>query len=221
MLALTQATLANREKALLSHVFSMAIRWGIVTDNPCRDVKRLTEKRRDRYVTDIEYWRICRLAPKHIKNIIRLAYLTGLRQTDILKIKLDDIKSDGLFVMISKTQKKILIEWSKRLQAVVKSAKKFSELKESPYLFAPARKKRKEGRFTEYGFQTVWQKLMVKALDEGIITERFKFRDIRRKTATDIEQLYDREQARKLLGHTDQKTTDIYISGVRRVKPLN
>lgn len=37
---------ANREKSLLSHIFSMAIRWGAAKDNPCRLVKRNPEKPR-------------------------------------------------------------------------------------------------------------------------------------------------------------------------------
>lgn len=39
---------ANREKALLSNVFSYAIRWGVAKDNPCRHVKRNPEVRRER-----------------------------------------------------------------------------------------------------------------------------------------------------------------------------
>lgn len=45
---------ANREKALLSHVFQYAIRWGVAKDNPCRRVSRNPEKPRNRYVSDDE-----------------------------------------------------------------------------------------------------------------------------------------------------------------------
>ncbi len=75
-------------------------------------------------------------------------------------------------------------------------------------------------QYTSSGFQSNWQKLMKKALKEKIIDERFRFHDIRRKTATDIEQSKGREQARQLLGHSDQKTTGIYISGIHKFKPL-
>ena len=53
-----------------------------------------------------------------------------------------------------------------------------------------------------------------------VIQEKFRFHDIRRKAATEIEHSSGREQARKLLGHQDQKTTGIYISGAQRVKPV-
>jgi integrase len=52
---------------------------------------------------------------------------------------------------------------------------------------------------------------MLRAISEGILKERFRFHDLRRKTATDLEYQDNREAARKLLGHTDQKTTAIYI----------
>ena len=43
---------ANRELALLSHVFRKAIRWGIVTVNPCTGIERFHEQPRARYVED-------------------------------------------------------------------------------------------------------------------------------------------------------------------------
>jgi len=39
-------TRANREKSLLSSVFSSMIRWGAVESNPCKEVKSFTEKAR-------------------------------------------------------------------------------------------------------------------------------------------------------------------------------
>ena len=63
---------ANREKSLLSHIFTMAIRWGAVDHNPCREVKRLPEKPRDRYIEDAELEAFCTIAPDIIKNLVRL-----------------------------------------------------------------------------------------------------------------------------------------------------
>ncbi len=45
-------------------------------------------------------------------------------------------------------------------------------------------------------------------------------RYIRRKAASDLEQSSGRDAARQLLGHSNQNTTGIYISGVQHVKPL-
>ena len=208
---------ANREKALLSHVFSMAIRWGIVSDNPCKNVKRITEKKRDRYVTDQEFKAIYDLAPSHIKNLLEFAYITGLRQGDILKVSLEDIKKEGVFIQINKTKNKILIEWTDNLLSLVDKAKKIALSLNSTCLFPNQSGK----EYTSCGFRAVWRKIMNKGIEEKMIQEHFRFHDIRRKTATDIEKIAGRENARKLLGHNDQKTTGIYISGIQIVKPLS
>jgi site-specific recombinase XerD len=41
-------THANRALAVLSRMFSMAIRWGVRTDNPCKGVERNQEHKRQR-----------------------------------------------------------------------------------------------------------------------------------------------------------------------------
>lgn len=208
---------ANREKALLSHVFSMAIRWGVVEYNPCRDVKRIPEVKRDRYITHEEFNAVKAIAPQEIKLIMSFAYLTALRQFDILKIKLTDLTDEGIFVHISKTKNKILIQWSDSLRQLVEKAKALSRAPDNVYLFTNTK-----GRpYTSSGLQTIWQRLMRTAIEDNILTDRFRFHDIRRKAATDIESQFGRETARKLLGHIDQKTTAIYISGVKKVKPLD
>ena len=47
---------ANREKALLSHVFNKAREWGYTDKaNPCSGARGYHEDGRDRYVEDVEY----------------------------------------------------------------------------------------------------------------------------------------------------------------------
>lgn len=207
---------ANREKALLSHVFTLAIRWGIVEDNPCKHVQRIPEQRRDRYVTDEEFLAVKNLATDSMRNIMDFAYVTGLRQLDILKLKKADISDDGIYILVNKTKTKLLIEWSEQLRKIVNEAKQQSQQIHSEYLFANSFGK----QYTSSGFRTMWGRLMSKALQQNVITERFHFHDLRRKTATDLDKKHGLEQARKLLGHTDQKMTSVYISGTRRVKPI-
>jgi hypothetical protein len=45
---------ANREESCLSAAFTAAVEWRIVSQNPCRDVPKIEEPARDRYVTDTE-----------------------------------------------------------------------------------------------------------------------------------------------------------------------
>src|SRR5260364_120494 len=49
---------ANKYKALLSLVFSFAVRKGLRDDNPCRDIHGVPEPKRQRYITDEELARV-------------------------------------------------------------------------------------------------------------------------------------------------------------------
>ena len=51
-------THANRTLAVLSKMFSLAIRWGWRTDNPCRGIERNQEHKRHRYLTGAELARL-------------------------------------------------------------------------------------------------------------------------------------------------------------------
>lgn len=209
-------TRANREKALLSHVFSMAIRWGVVENNPCRNVKRIPVIRRDRYISDDEFSAVKMIATSEIQLMMEFTYLTGLRQIDVLKLKVNDLSDEGIFVHVSKTKDKLLIEWSDSLLSVVEKIKKQYRRYGTTTLFTNT----KGMPYTSSGLQSVWQRLIKKAIKKNLISESFTFHDIRRKAATDLERKLGREMARQLLGHTDQKTTAIYISGVKKVKPV-
>jgi len=58
---------------------------------------------------------------------------------------------------------------------------------------------------------------MVKALEQGVLAERFAEHDIRAKTASDIEA----DHATDLLAHADRKTTErVYRRKPQRVSPL-
>lgn len=209
-------TRANREKALLSHVFTMAIRWGVVSDNPCRNVRKLTENKRDRYVTDEEFKVVRDHAPEMIQHAMDFAYLTGLRKGDILKIKLADLKEEGILIEVSKTGKRQLILWSDALKDCVNKIRKSKNTLRGLHLFS----NRRGQPYCVSGFDSIWQRLLRQLHKEEIIKERFRFHDIRRKSATDAEQFAGREFARQLLGHEQQKTTAIYISGISKIKPL-
>lgn len=208
---------ANRGKALLSHIFTMAMRWGVVDSNPCRGVHRNPEKPRDRYIEDWELEAFCTIAPPLLRVWCALKYLTGLRQTDLRQLRLDQIREDGLHVTTSKTGKKLIFEWSDELRAVIDEAKALrSGNIRALTLFCT----RQGQAYSADGFRSIWHRAMTKALQEGVLKERFTEHDIRAKTATDARaQGLD---ARRLLAHTSEQMTDRYIRGreASKVAPL-
>lgn len=207
----TAAVRANREIALLSHVFSYAIRWGIVETNPCREVKKHSEKPRDRYVEDWEYRAVYEIAPPLVQAAMEIAVITGMRQADILALSIADMREEGIPIVQAKTRKKQLFEWTPALRAAVDKARNIERPIQSFYLFSTG-----TGRhITSSGFQTAWQRLMNKAVAEGHIQERFTFHDLRAKAGSEA------VDGTKLLGHQSPATTRrVYQRKPEKVKPI-
>lgn len=74
----TSETRANRELALLSHMFTKAIRWGVVDANPCRGIERFKEKARNRYIEDWEYLAFKKHAGEQIGAYMDFKFITVL-----------------------------------------------------------------------------------------------------------------------------------------------
>ncbi|AWL10816.1 hypothetical protein HMF8227_00309 [Saliniradius amylolyticus] len=193
----------NREISLLSSIFTKGIRWGALEANPCRDVKKNPERPRQRYVSDEELAAFKSFIPQWLSLYIDLKCLTGLRQTDMLALRFDSFIEEGLLTGMSKTEKrtgkKFLFEWSDQFKATVDKIRGQSGKVKSLYLFST----RQGQPYTADGFRSIWHRWMVKALEEGVLEERFQERDIRKKTASEI----DLEHAKLLLGHESVKTT--------------
>jgi integrase len=203
---------ANREKALLSSMFNFAIRWGVVKDNPCRHVKRLTEKPRKRYIEDIEFSAVYEIAPPIIQCLMDFAYLSCQRIGDILEIKESDLTAEGICITQNKTETKLLITWSDTLRYCVTRAKQLRGKIGSFYLFC-----RRDGLpYTYDGFSSIWQRVMTKALQEGLIQERFTFHDIRAKSYSDEKTVEGKRRA----GHKSLSMSGTYDRGMKKVTPL-
>jgi integrase len=86
---------ANRCIALLSRMFSMAIRWGLRHDNPCKGIERNQEFKRRRYLSADELGRLTKALAEHgdrqSADIIRLLLLTGARRGEVLAARWSDI----------------------------------------------------------------------------------------------------------------------------------
>jgi integrase len=207
----TAKTRANRELALLSHVFTCAIEWGIVESNPCSVVRKFTEKPRKRYVEDWEYAAVFALASPTMQAAMEIAATTGIREADILALRWQDIREDGIPITQGKTGKKQIFEWSPRLRAAIDQLKAIERPVKSFCLFATST----GAKLTSSGFQTAWQRLMATAIERGVITERFTFHDLRAKAGSDA------INPTELLGHQSPATTKrIYIRKPSKVTPI-
>jgi integrase len=79
---------ANRTVAVLSKIYSQAIKWNLCTANPCKGIERNLEPRRQRYLTPDELARLTKALADHPKqrtaDIFRLLLWTGARRGEVL-----------------------------------------------------------------------------------------------------------------------------------------
>ncbi|MCG8430391.1 MAG: tyrosine-type recombinase/integrase [Candidatus Omnitrophica bacterium] len=214
---------ANREKSLLSVVFDYAIRWGVATRNPCRNVRGNPEPPRDREVSYDEYLAVRDLATPSVRCAMDIAISTGLRLGNIIGMQVKDIQKEGLLIELIKKRsgkkpKRLLFEWDDFLRQAVDNAMNLHKeykgarmLKTNQSYLICARD---GGKYSVGGFKSIWQRLQRKALETGVISERFTFHDLRSFAA-------DRaEDPTSLLGHDSPDITNrVYRRKPRNVKP--
>jgi integrase len=102
----------NREKSLLSAVFTKAIEWGAAAQNPCEQAPRLHEQKRERYIAETEFQSVRALALPMMQTAMDLALLTGLRQGDLLPLEKRHLTDEGIDIVTANTHKRLIIEWS-------------------------------------------------------------------------------------------------------------
>jgi integrase len=183
---------ARHEIALLRHVFTKAIRWGVATKNPAQGLELGPRSPKRSQVTIEQVEAVKKLANDRMRLAIDLAVSTGQRRGDLLALKRDQLSAEGITFHQSKTGARVLIEWSKDLEAIVARAKSMSPQIPAEYLL----RKRNGRPYTEDGFSAIWQRLMVKHANAGGV--RFSFHDLRSVSADGAATA---EEARDKLGH--------------------
>lgn len=192
---------ANIGKAIMSNVFDMAIRRGLVEINPTKEIKPIKTDVRDRYITDDEFRAIYEAANDVVKVAMDISYITGARISDILKITLQDVREDGLFVQQQKTKKKQLFSMTTALAEAIERAKRLPRPVVRGFHLICTRR----GQPYSYAtFNDFWLVAVREAKVEGV-----HFHDIRAKAATDAKALGIDYQA--LLGHTSKAMSDRYV----------
>ncbi|MDR2874960.1 MAG: tyrosine-type recombinase/integrase [Methylobacillus sp.] len=206
---------ANREKALLSHIFNMAREWGITSKaNPCAGVKGHTETGRTVYIEDGIFNAVYECACQPIQDAMDIAYLTGQRFSDTLKMSETDLRDGFLLVDQGKTGKRLRIEVSGMLSTVIARIKARKESYKVHTLRlicnehgAPIRLQALQVRF---------QKARAKAIEKYPKLKddigNFQFRDLRAKAGTDkLESTENIVEAQRLLGHSTVQMTEHYV----------
>lgn len=209
------ATGANRELALLSHVWNMAREWGYTAgENPVRGVRRNKERPRDFYADDAVWDAVYGHASPELRDAMDLAYLTGQRPADVMKMRWADIQDGALEVRQNKTARYLRIlldgedgrrtELGQLLDRIRGRERKIRSM----YLVATPEGVPLNRGTLRLRFTLARQKAADALVEQGkeALAQRvlgFQFRDIRPKAASET----DLNHASKLLGHTDRQIT--------------
>lgn len=204
---------ANREKALLSHVFNIAREWGITSaPNPCAGVKGHKTEGRDRYVTDGEFQAMWEAADAPLRDALDLALLTGQRPSDVLAWTRLDIRGGFLCLKQGKTKKTQRFVIEGELKAVLErcTGRARGHAVSSLHLVQMDT----GGPMT---YDTMNRRFCKALAAAGV--EYFQFRDLRGKAGTDVDDL---AHAQRLLGHKNRQMTESYIKqrAGDKVRPL-
>ncbi|KTT24224.1 integrase [Pseudomonas oryzihabitans] len=217
--ARTAKTRGNREIALLSHIWNIAREWGLTDkENPCTRVRRNKEKAREFYAGEQVWTAVYSAAPPELRDAMDLAYLTGQRPADTIKMASTDIVDDCLLVRQNKRGKWLRIrlrdgEVATGLGVFLEGLLERRALAgiRTSTLITNATGLRMSAAMLRNRWDEAREAAAKAAEDNGDVPlanqiRQFQFRDIRPKAATEIEDL---GHASKLLGHASQALTQL------------
>lgn len=220
---------ANREIALLSHMFTIAREWGLTTNaNPCFGVRRNKETPRDYYAGDIVWNAVYDSAVQELKDAMDLAYLSGQRPADVLKVATTDLVAGFLMVKQGKTAKKLRLRLEDEgvqsgLSAFINDLQERRALSgiKTSRLITNTSGLRMSQQMLRNRWDEAREKAAIKAGADGdsslaVLIRQFQFKDIRPKAASEIELAH----ASRLLGHsTEEMTKKVYRRVGEIVRP--
>ncbi|CDN87386.1 Integrase family protein [Hydrogenophaga intermedia] len=230
---------ANREKALLSHIWNWARERGVTSlENPCRGVKGYTEEGRDEYVEDAVYKAVYAVASQGLQDALDLAYLAGQRPADTLRYNETDLRDHLLHVDQGKTKAKLRVRTTDAAGQPNELGRKIAEIlarkRQRAAAAAAAGRKVKVAdlalvcganglRMTESALDNAFDRARALAIRKhpelAAQIKAFQFRDLRAKAGTDKNDADGLQAAQRLLGHASSKMTEHYVRKGNIVTP--
>lgn len=218
---------AKHEIRLLSHTLTKAVEWGVIDSHPFKgQVVLPNNKPRTRYIEDWEIQEALSLSSSFKKGSVKvlqvyicIKIIIGLRKSDMLSIKLEDLREEGLYSKNSKTGKEVIFTWTDTLRKLVDTAFEERPNQSSEYLFCNRQAKPYFNRYKETsGFNSMWQRFMKRLLEETKVKDRFTEHDLRAKAGSDA---IDDNYAQKLLTHSNLSLTKrTYRRKIEIINPI-
>lgn len=203
-------TTANRCKRLFSTLWNHARGWGWTDlENPCAGITGHATGKREIYISDTVFKAVWQAASDPIRDAMDLAYLTGQRPADVLKMSETDIQDGTLPVHQGKTGARVRIRIEGELATLLKriKARKKGYKVWTTFLLVQLNGKPLTTMTLRGGFVEARERAAEQNPDLADDIKTFWFYDLRAKAADDKADSDGESEAQKLLGHTDGRTT--------------
>ena len=180
----------------------MAVDNNYLLKNPWQNIKKFPVKNYSvRYLKPDEEERLFKVLPEYLKGIVIVALNTGLRKSNILELRWEQINFDFNFIEVleNKGNKHILIPLNEKL---IQFFSNKPDVERKGYIFINP-----ETGLPYKDIKKAWSTALEKAN-----IENFRFHDLRHTFATRlIEKNIDIVVAKELMGHADISTIMIYV----------
>lgn len=199
---------ALREKAVLSMLYAWAIERDFCKFNPAGAVKtKRLPGRKHVYISDDVLDAVYDESPADLRDAIDLAYYIGQRPGDLLDMTLVRIRDGMLEYRQSKTGTPQRTELVGGLKEVIDriQARKAEHKVASLFLLVNERGQKMTKAMLRSRFETA-------RAAAGIAGKDFQFRDLRRKSGTDLRDQAGLDAAQDLLGHRAREMTEHYTA---------
>lgn len=226
---------ARREVALMSDAMSWACLEGWMSFNPFKGINKAQFRQSlarqeveqglsDPQVSPFDYVATQTHATPMLGVALDISALTGLRPIDVIRLRREWVRRDGLFAIIGKSSRwnkpqkviRVLFDWTPGLRCAVRTALDLRTGIESEFLVCTEA----GTQYTSSGLESLFQQANKAAADwDG--AGRFQFYDLRRTIAGSLTQLTGLELAQWQLAHASAQTTAIYAKMVRRLPALD
>lgn len=201
--------MANRVLSFARQIFGEFVEHQLIDSNPFLGVKRHAENKRTRLIKWQEWWDIRAISPRRLQLVMDGLYLTDQRIDDVLDIDERDGWEQGIYFKQGKTGKELIVAWNDDLRRWWdecralhgKVVKVDFEVKDRPRPLFRSR------HGTRPAYRTVYDQWVLAVKRANV--EDCNLHDNRAFSATEAgRQGLDPQ---KLLGHTDPRTTKIYL----------
>jgi integrase len=95
----------NKELGVLRRMFNLAVEWKLISASPIQGMKLVkVQKFLPRVLSEEEFGKLYQSASLHFKPILLCAYLTGMRRSEIAKLRWDDVDLERGYIYVKETK---------------------------------------------------------------------------------------------------------------------